>query len=247
MIVASALVRVFVTERRPPSQAMALDIVQSTFTYLNLIFSLGAAAGLLWLSCMIQQEDLFTRANTDGLTSLLNRHAFDERLARELYRAKTDLRSIPLLLADIDFFKRVNDTLGHPAGDKVLRRVADALRRVLRPSDILARFGGEEFAIMLREPDLHQATEVAERLRVEVADLKRLPGDLRITISIGLALSAPGESHEQLINRCDQALYRAKSEGRNRVCIAPSGPEAEPTSIPSAPRLVPTSDTQRSA
>jgi diguanylate cyclase (GGDEF)-like protein len=247
----SAVVRSVLTVLYPPTQVMELDLIQSAFTYLNLLYGLGAAAGLLWLAFLIHREDLYTRANTDGLTGLLNRRAFDEVLARELDRAEEGSGSISVIMADIDFFKRVNDMWGHPAGDEVIREVGFALRRVLRPSDRLCRFGGEEFAIVLPESSLTQAGEIAERLRAGVAALARLPGDVRITVSLGLAASSPGEKPEQLIQRCDQALYRSKREGRNRVSIAADmrNGELDPNSAPASPspRLVTGNETQRSA
>lgn len=240
--------RSLLTVLYPPTDSLHLDHIQVTSTYLNLILSLGSGAGLIWLAFYIHREDLYARANTDGLTGLLNRRAFDELLVRELDNAHADLRSVVVLMADIDFFKRVNDTWGHQAGDEVLRQVASALRRGLRPSDALARFGGEEFAIVLREGSLAQAGEVAERLRAGVAVLSRLPGDVRITISLGLAASVLGEKPEQLIERCDQALYRSKREGRNRVSIAAdmTTGEMDPNSAPASP-LPRLGETQRSA
>jgi diguanylate cyclase (GGDEF)-like protein len=244
---ASAGVRSVLTVLYPPRQVMELDLVQSAFTYLNLLYGLSSAACVLWLAFLIHREDLYTRANTDGLTGLLNRRAFDEVLARELLRADAEARSISVIMADIDFFKRVNDVWGHPAGDEVIRAVGYSLRRVLRPSDPLARFGGEEFAIVLRESSLSQATEVAERLRAGVVALSRLPGGLRVTISLGLAASIPGEKPDELIHRCDQALYRSKREGRNRVSIAADPKTGEQAAAPPSPHLVQKSETQRSA
>jgi diguanylate cyclase (GGDEF)-like protein len=149
------------------------------------------------------------------------------------------------MLADIDFFKRVNDLWGHPGGDEVLRQVAGALRRALRPSDTLARFGGEEFAVLLQEENLARATNVAERLRAGVAALSRLPGNTRITISVGVAASLPDETPEELIARCDQALYRSKREGRDRVSVAADAISGDPASAPLSPRLVQSTETQR--
>jgi diguanylate cyclase (GGDEF)-like protein len=245
LMAASAVTRSVLTQVRSPSQVLYLDLVQSAFTYFNLIFSICAGVGLLWLAFLIQREDLYTRANADGLTGLLNRRAFDERLARELGSAHAEGRSIAVMLADIDFFKRVNDVWGHQAGDEVLRQVGSALRRVLRPADTLARFGGEEFAILLKEESLALATEVAERLRLGVAALSRLPGDLRLTISIGVAASLPDEPPDELIQRCDQALYRSKREGRNRVSVAADA--IDPAATPSSPRHLQSSETQRPA
>jgi diguanylate cyclase (GGDEF)-like protein len=247
LITTVAVVRALMTALRPPSQVMELDLVQSAFTYLNLLLNLSAAAALIWLAFLMNREELYTRANTDGLTGILNRRAFDEILARELNRANAGGRSVPVMMADIDFFKRVNDTLGHPAGDEVLRQVAGTLLRTLRPADVVSRFGGEEFAILLRETKPRQAPEAAERLRTAVAAITGLPSDIRVTVSIGLAGSLPGEALEELIARCDQALYCSKREGRNRVSIAADTKGGEPSVLRPGARFVQTGGTQRSA
>jgi diguanylate cyclase (GGDEF)-like protein len=244
--VASATLRIALTEARPSSQVVELDLIQSTFTYFNLLYGLGSAVGLLWLAFMIHREDLYARAQTDGLTGLLNRGALDELLARELRRARAEQRSLTVMLADIDHFKRINDGWGHPAGDEALRQVSGALRRILRPSDTLARFGGEEFAIIVRDSSLPNAKDVAERLRAEVALLSGLPGDQQITISIGLASSVPGERPESVIERCDQALYRSKREGRNRVSVAANPEDEEPAGLPPSSGIVQSRETRTS-
>jgi diguanylate cyclase (GGDEF)-like protein len=241
-IVAAAVVRCTLTLLYPPADIMHVDMIQIAGSYFYLILNLGAGAGLIWLAFWLQREELYTRANTDGLTGLLNRRAFDEILARELRRAQRVAHSLPVMMADIDFFKRVNDTLGHQAGDEVLRHVANTLRLTLRPADVLCRFGGEEFAILLRESKLRQAPDVAERIRTGVASIPDLPGGIRITISIGLALSLPEEPPEELIARCDQALYRSKREGRNRVSIASDQPATEGAHTSPQPQFVPARD-----
>jgi diguanylate cyclase (GGDEF)-like protein len=246
-IVIVAALRSVLTTLYPQSHIMRVDLIQAAGSYLNLLLNLASGADLIWLAFWLQREELHTRANTDGLTSLLNRRAFDEILVRELNRAQRGGRSLPVMLADIDFFKRVNDTLGHQAGDEVLRQVADALHRALRPADVLSRFGGEEFAVLLREAKPRQAPEIAERLREAVASITGLPGGIRVTISIGLAGSVPGEPLEELMARCDRALYSSKREGRNRVSIASSTKDGEPSGLHPGPRLVRSGETQRSA
>ena len=245
-IVIAAVLRCVLTILYPPSDVMHVDLVQLGGSYLNLLLNLAAGASLIWFAFWLQREELYTRANTDGLTGLLNRRAFEEILARELNRANAGGRSLPVMMADIDFFKRVNDTLGHQAGDEVLRQVAATLHRTLRPADVLSRYGGEEFAILLRESKPRQAPEAAERLRSAVAGITDLPNGTRITISIGLAGSLPGETLDELMARCDQALYCSKREGRNRVSIAADTKDGEPSAPRPGPRLV-ESGTQRSA
>ena len=247
LIATGAVVRAIMTVLHPPSQVMELDLEQSAFTYLNVILNLGAAAGLVWLAFFVNREELYARANTDALTGLLNRGAFDEILARELNRAEAGGRSLPTMLADIDNFKRVNDTWGHQAGDEVLRRVANVLKLTLRPADVVCRFGGEEFAILLRDTKQRRAADVAERVRTAVAAIEDLPHGIRVTISIGLAGSIPGETPPELVARCDQALYHSKREGRNRVSIAAGTNDGEPSALQPGPRLMQASETQRPA
>jgi diguanylate cyclase (GGDEF)-like protein len=127
------------------------------------------------------------------------------------------------MLIDIDFFKQVNDAHGHLVGDDVLRRIGTALRLGTRPSDVLARFGGEEFVILLRDAGAMQAEEVAQRLRADIAALTDLPGRVNLTASFGVAVSQPGDSTGELLRRADEALYRSKRGGRNLVSVAASG------------------------
>jgi diguanylate cyclase (GGDEF)-like protein len=237
-IVVVAAVRCALTILYPPSDIMHVDLVQMGGSYVNLLLNLAAGASLIWFALWLQREELYTRANADGLTGLLNRRAFDEILLRELSRAVHTGRPLPMMMIDIDFFKRVNDTLGHPAGDEVLRQVAKALHRTLRPADVVARFGGEEFVILLRETELRRSPEVAERLRTAVAAITGLPNGIGVTISIGMAGSVPGETSDELIARCDEALYRSKREGRNRVSIADKTKDGTPSAIQAGPSLV---------
>jgi two-component system cell cycle response regulator len=163
-------------------------------------------------------------AQTDPLTKTLNRRALGERLAAEMERVRRYSTTLSLLLIDLDHFKQVNDTHGHLAGDDVLIEVAAALQRVVRAVDIVARYGGEEFVVVLPETGAPGAEAFAERLRelIEGQLFAVSRGDaIRLTTSIGVAYF-PGfgvESVEDLLANADQALYRAKSEGRNRVRV----------------------------
>jgi diguanylate cyclase (GGDEF)-like protein len=165
-------------------------------------------------------------AITDGLTGTYNRRHFFELAKRELSRGRRYGHPVSAIMLDIDHFKQVNDTYGHTTGDQVLRVVAERCSENTRDIDILGRYGGEEFAIVLPATDLSGAFSTAERLRLCVADVP-VPteqGDLTITISLGVASNAqaqdPGEEDVvSLLNRADAAMYAAKQAGRNRVAV----------------------------
>jgi len=161
-------------------------------------------------------------ATTDALTGLSNRRQFMSELDAEIRRAHRSGTAFTLALLDIDHFKQVNDTHGHPAGDEVLRVAADVLRSVVRDTDMVARIGGEEFAVLMPETGLDQARFAGERLRAEFARQEIvLPNGAGsgVTVSTGLA-EFSGESADQVMSRADQALYKAKREGRNTVRVA---------------------------
>jgi diguanylate cyclase (GGDEF)-like protein len=160
-------------------------------------------------------------AITDGLTGLYNRRHIIQLAEKELERAKRYHHPLSLILFDVDRFKNINDTYGHPAGDKVLMNIAQYCLSRMRTTDIFGRFGGEEFLVLLPETDRESAIVVAERLRQEIEFL-RVNTDERqisITISIGVVTytSRKNISLEELMKRLDHALYAAKHEGRNRV------------------------------
>lgn len=161
-------------------------------------------------------------ANTDALTGLANRRNFDEVLAN----AVSGEKKFALLLADIDHFKRVNDTLGHSAGDDVLRALGRTLRSQVRAGTFAARTGGEEFAAIIVDASIDDAIAAGERLRKAVAamplDLGR--GPLSVTISVGVALFADGNSAENVYANADSALYHSKVKGRNRVSLYNDAP-----------------------
>lgn len=155
----------------------------------------------------------------DDLTGLHNRRYFNERLLDEVERAKRYGSEISLLLCDIDFFKNVNDTFGHPVGDEVLICIGKIFRNRLRKTDIVARYGGEEFMIILLNTEKDKAFDIAEDLRRTVAE-SPLSGNERVKVSISIGISTLGvdaTSFNGLIRTADKALYCAKSRGRNRV------------------------------
>lgn len=168
------------------------------------------------------REALETLANRDGLTGLLNRRHFMLTAEAELHRAQRYRRPVTIGMADLDLFKKLNDTYGHAAGDTVLRAFAALIQESLRQSDLVCRYGGEEFAFIFPEINLGEALKLAERFRAACADREIELADgqrVRVTFSMGLA-DATDCTLETALNRADEALYEAKRRGRNRVVAA---------------------------
>jgi len=195
------------------------DMLNVGFSYLSMILALAIVIGLLWLALTVHRLELNKMAQTDVLTGLLNRRAFEEILRRELLRSQRQNSNMGLLIIDLDYFKQVNDSLGHFAGDDVLRRIAMVLRDGTRPSDVLARYGGEEFVVLLRNTGEQESETAAERIRMQIANLAGLPGSVRLTASIGVAVSQPGDIATDFLLRSDEALYHSKRKGRNQVSV----------------------------
>ena len=176
----------------------------------------------------IERASLYRRqvskAERDGLTGLYNRRSFDEALRREIDRAKRYNSTIAVMLVDIDHFKGVNDTYGHQAGDAVLQEVGALLQQQVRESDTPARFGGEEFAVLLPEAKLSIAVKLAERLRKHIKAMKFETDEgerFQVTASFGVALlGLDGDTGDAVIRAADMALYASKEGGRNRVTAA---------------------------
>ena len=169
------------------------------------------------LFAQIQQQAL-----TDGLTGCYNRRSFEMQLERDLHLATRLRQPLSLIMLDVDNFKRVNDSSGHDAGDLALRKLADCLREELRGVDSAARFGGDEFAVILPQADLEGAVLVAERLRSRIAQTD-VPGFGSISASFGIATFPDhASSRDTLVVAADRALYNAKYGGRNRVCLPPT-------------------------
>lgn len=165
----------------------------------------------------IRQESL-----VDALTGLANRRCFDERMQQAIRETQTEGGDLCLLFADVDFFKKFNDTWGHATGDQVLRLVAQCLKANTKGRDTAARYGGEEFAVILPHTSIENAIKLAEQIRRAVESkkiVKRSTGETlgSITMSLGVAKFAPGEAILDVVNRADQCLYAAKRSGRNRV------------------------------
>lgn len=164
----------------------------------------------------------------DGLTGLFNRRYFDLRIVYEMRRAHRDYVPISIILADVDDFKKVNDQYGHDVGDKALKLVSRVFMDTLRQTDVITRYGGEEFAVLLPGTGIREAIHAAERVRVglEKASIQANNTEVKITISAGVATYFAGAqlSAEQFVKQADLALYEAKNSGRNRVKEAAAPP-----------------------
>lgn len=169
-----------------------------------------------------QAQEFEQQARLDALTGLANRRAFDEALTRECARSARNEQSLCLVLLDIDHFKQVNDRFSHSVGDEILKIVARVICRLCRTNDTVARWGGEEFAILLPDTRLAEAAEISERIRLAVMkiDCSEFSANLHITASMGICEYSTEIQHDKLLSRADAALYSAKQQGRNRVAIA---------------------------
>ena len=196
----------------------------------DFLHRLGAIAGFC-LENAINRSKLIRTGLTDVLTGWYNRRYLEDRMHGELARAQRSQQPLVCLLLDIDHFKRVNDTHGHLAGDTVLREIARRVASKVRSSDVAARFGGDEFAVLLPNTSMHEAQYLAERIRqtVSATPIEVRDGvNIDFTLCIGMACMVPDRRMtdfelmwERLLERADAALYLAKSEGRNRVELYP--------------------------
>jgi len=172
---------------------------------------------------MMASERLANRltdiAHSDGLTRVLNRTGFRALAVRLVQRCRRDRKPVSVLLLDLDHFKKINDSHGHEAGDRLLCAFADTVSGMIRPGDLLARYGGEEFCVLLPGASLADAQAAAERLREGFASIRLRSGDADYgaTVSIGVAQFLGGEMIDEAVSRADRALYQAKHRGRNRV------------------------------
>jgi diguanylate cyclase (GGDEF)-like protein len=172
---------------------------------------------------VLLSRELAREATTDYLTGAANRRSFMKRLGTELERVRRhpELRTA-LAVIDLDHFKHVNDTYGHGTGDAVLQHLVQVVGATIRPTDLLGRTGGEEFAILLPDTDLAQATALAERIRATVAGTPHAyaHGPVTVTISVGVSVMHPGDAGvDDVLVRADLALYEAKSDGRDAVRV----------------------------
>ncbi|MCF4151480.1 diguanylate cyclase [Dethiosulfovibrio sp. F2B] len=197
-------------------EAGADDYVVKPFDSQELRMRLSVARRILEL-----QDKLAFFANHDQLTKLLNRHALFERLSGEMARSDREGTPLTLGLLDLDHFKRINDTYGHLAGDRVLRSIAKILCRELRPYDVIGRYGGEEFVMVLPGASSEEGYRILDRIRERIGDrpLKLDDDRVELTVSMGLAEYRQGMTMDGLIARADEAMYRAKDAGRDKVSL----------------------------
>lgn len=205
-------------------RAGAQDYLKKPFEPAELLARVGAAAHVKKLQDQLRARnaELERLSSTDTLTGLDNRRHIEEQLRQQCGAARRRREPFAVLVLDLDHFKQVNDTYGHPVGDQVLAEFAQRLRRELRAEDIACRWGGEEFLVVLPRTGLADATSVAERIRSATAATPIQAGgrEVRITVSGGCAIGPDG-SAEDLVRTADGFLYKAKQEGRNRI-IAPA-------------------------
>ncbi len=234
----------FAIDGRLPSIDGSVDVLHlSQAIDLSMVF-FAVIGGLLLVSMSKERAERVQRsiARVDGLTGVLNRGAFTAEGARLLATARRAGTSVALVVFDIDRFKRINDTFGHPTGDRVIRRFATCAAESLREGDMLGRIGGEEFAVLLAGAAPQEATAVAERVRLAFAAATREhDGPAATTVSGGLACARAQDTDlADLMMQADRALYRAKRMGRDRIVadttIVPIGPPAEAGISPARPR-----------
>lgn len=194
----------------------AVDYVTKPFDGVELRARVRAALRTKYL-----QDLLIKHTQIDPLTGLGNRRALQDRLLQEWARVQRYGGVFAVIMADLDHFKAVNDTYGHPAGDRVLQEVAEVLAAQCRDSDVLIRYGGEEFSLILPTHHAQEAAVLAERCRLAIANLSvdTAGTTIRLSASFGVADSAGCASADEIIEQADKALYRAKQSGRNRVEI----------------------------
>ena len=194
------------------------EATSGILTQIVSLVEVGLEREVLFRSMEMDRTSWQTKAVHDPLTGLLNRASLEDSERRLI--ALDNLNDVPhlaALMVDIDFFKRVNDTLGHLAGDRVLARVAKAITTSTRSNDLAFRYGGEEFLVLLSQVEARTAVEAAERIRATVR--ATTGGGPEVRVSIGVAVRTAGEDAESMVQRADQALYRAKENGRDQLCV----------------------------
>jgi diguanylate cyclase (GGDEF)-like protein len=211
--IATVVVSALLEDEGESVEAMVVNRGMTVVVLLGIAFLLNRVTA--------SERQLFRIATTDPLTGIFNRRHFMALLAREAQRTARYATTFSVLMLDIDHFKRINDTYGHAIGDEAIKAMAGAASKHLRPTDMIGRFGGEEFVVMLPHTDEAGAVVAAERIRESVGKVVVPAGtqDVRFTVSIGAATCTPKASVDQLLECADKALYAAKSGGRNQVCV----------------------------
>jgi diguanylate cyclase (GGDEF)-like protein len=199
-------------------------IVASSQTVGLVVAFLALSFGNLERRSNILRRRAESRARRDGLTGAMNRASFANHAQREIRQHRNIKSNVSLLFVDVDHFKRINDTYGHKTGDQVLRRIIRLTRGCLRNNDIVARWGGEEFVVLLPATDLNGTLLIAEKIRhcIEAEHFDELAAGLHVTVSIGCVEMGNNEELDELVARADQALYEAKHRGRNQTVAAQS-------------------------
>ncbi|WP_306366534.1 GGDEF domain-containing protein [Nocardiopsis sp. CC223A] len=201
---------------------ISMGIVVAILCNISLFLVPIALPPILLLQRSLLYQQLQNAARTDPKTGLLNAPTWEQEASIEIARARAARNRSAVLIIDIDHFKRVNDTHGHLFGDQVLMGVATTISHHLRQSDLLGRFGGEEFVVLLPGSDVNEAWHAAERLRVEVGCMEIAVEKVKVTVTVSVGLAVVGEHGNdlvELLTAADLALYRAKETGRNRVCL----------------------------
>lgn len=174
------------------------------------------------LTNMLKIKQLETDASTDHLTGCYNRRSFNNLISHNMDNSRRYKRDLSVILLDIDYFKKVNDTYGHQSGDEVLKAISKAVQSFIRKGDYLSRYGGEEFVVVLPETKKSYAIDIANRLKTTIESLKIATSDnhtIRVTASYGIAALQPGSDIDSLMSEADSMLYKAKANGRN--CVMP--------------------------
>lgn len=221
--------KLFETGERQTIEETVVDDEGNEHHYLSIkipFYQEGKSPSLIGFSTEVTElyklkEEFRRQANTDSLTGLFNRRYFVEHAEREFKRAQRNGKPLTVISIDIDHFKHINDQYGHPVGDEVLIAVSKNLLPNLRSEDVLARIGGEEFAIVLPDTDIEQAAHIAERIRQQQDEIRLMgnwSGELTVQVSVGVAVKFKEDSDfDVLFSRADKALYSAKNNGRNQV------------------------------
>ena len=203
------------------------ELVRDSLYYFNLVavlFVMVFLTGLYYRLVVTNEQKLKQLATTDSLTGLHNRRSLQRLAERELDNHRRNGLPLAVMLCDLDNFKRINDLFGHQAGDQVLMHFSRLLKQQIRRGDLAARWGGEEFLLLLPAAPAQEAALVAERIRneLEAAAVSCGDKDIYVTATIGISELQPGDTLEHLVARADDALYQGKEAGRNRIVLPPS-------------------------